>query len=70
MIGTAVVLIRDNQLPKILRYCLGWEDIHSVYESELVATAAGLHLLKKERIVDGKVSLDSDSQPVIKGTKN
>ncbi|KAG2129733.1 ribonuclease H-like domain-containing protein, partial [Suillus clintonianus] len=69
-IGAAAVLIRDGQEPRKLRYHLGPNDEHTVYEAETLGLTLAARLLATERNVTYPVSILLDNQAAIKcGTR-
>jgi hypothetical protein len=75
MIGAAAVLYRhtdSNQTTKkVLRYCLGSETKHTVYEGEVVGEVLGQHLLHNElRGFGRRVSMYIDNQASILATQS
>ena len=70
-IGAAALLYLKDRLVQTLRYYLGTEKEHTVYEAEGVGLAMGLHLLKGLNIkLTHPTALGSDSQAVIKALGN
>jgi ribonuclease HI len=63
-IGAAAVLCRDGQPDKTLRFHLGSEKRHVVYDAELVGAMLALHLLSEERNVR-KAWIGIDNQAVL-----
>lgn len=64
-VGAAAVLYRNGRRKKTLRYQLGTEEEHTVYEAELVGMSLGLELLRTEPSAD-TVTLGIDNQAAIR----
>lgn len=64
-IGTAAVLIREGQEPRALRYHLGSDEEHTVYEAELLGLTLAAHLLATERNPIYPTSILADNQATI-----
>ena len=62
-VGAAAILYRNGR-KKVLRYKLGKEKHHTVYEAELVGLYLGHHLLRNEKNI-GKVIFAADSQAAL-----
>lgn len=70
-IGTSAVLYVKDQLIKSLRYYLGTEFEHMVYEAEGVGLVMGLHLLKNLNLrLTHPTILGADSQVAIRVLDN
>lgn len=68
-IGAAAVLTRTGKELRILRYHLGSEDDHTVYEAEVVGLTLAIQLLATERDVSYPVSILTDNQAAIQAGK-
>ena len=68
-IGAAAVLTRTGKEPRILRYHLGSEDDHTVYEAEVVGLTLAIQLLATEQNVTYPVSILTDNQAAIQAGK-
>jgi hypothetical protein len=65
-IGASAVLYINSNVSKALRYYLGSDKEHTVYEAEVVGLSLGLHLLTNmQRRLHSSVPLGSDSQAAI-----
>ena len=70
-IGTSVILYRGPNAVKTLRYYLGTDKHHTVYEAEGIGVYMGMHLLTSLSCkFTGAVILGMDSQALIKATEN
>jgi len=69
-IGAAAVLVKNGIMKKSLRYCLGTEADHTVYEAEAIAVTLGLHLLMETRETMEEVTIGTDNQAVLLGMAN
>jgi hypothetical protein len=70
-IGASAVLYIKDQLVKTLRFYLGTEDKHTVYEAEGVGLVMGLHLLWNLNIkLSHHTLLGADSQAVLRALNN
>ena len=69
-IGAAAVMMRNGRELKALRYHLGSETDHTVYEAEATAVVLALHMLSgmKERLKE--VTIGTDNQAVLLGLSN
>jgi ribonuclease HI len=69
-IGAAASLWVNNRKTKMLRFFLGKESEHTVYEAEIVGVILGLHLLKSysKRIKEATIGIDN--QAVIQSLQN
>lgn len=64
-VGAAAVLFRAGQAPRTLRYYLGTESEHTVFEAEEVGLTLAAHLLATERDPTFPVSISVDNQASI-----
>ena len=69
-IGAAAVLVKNGIVKRSLRYCLGTDTQHTVYEAEAVAVTLGLHLLIGMKKTMEEVTIGMDNQAVLMGTMN
>lgn len=69
-IGAAAVLIVPGESPKVLRFHLGPDTEHTVYEAEVVGAALGAELLHKRRTMITKAALCIDNQAAILATQS
>jgi hypothetical protein len=70
-IGASAVLYKGPNVIKTLRYYLGTDDCHMVYEAEGVGVYMVLHLLTSlGSRIGGAAILGTDSQALVKATKN
>jgi hypothetical protein len=67
-IGAAAVLYRDGVLQGELRFHLGSDKHHMVYEGEGIGMVLGLELIRLERHVNGPTSMGVDNQAAISAT--
>jgi ribonuclease HI len=70
-IGAAAVLFDNGRKVTTLRYKLGREDQHTVYEAEIVGVLLGLHLAKRSRAANNDrvpISISLDNTAVIKAS--
>ena len=69
-IGVAAILKQDGRTKKTLKYHLGSETEHTVYEAEAVAVILALHMLGglSERLTE--VTIGTDNQAVLLGLRN
>lgn len=65
-IGAAAVLIRHGQEPRTLRYHLGSDEEHTVYEAETLGLTLAAQLLLTERNVEYPASILLDNQAAIR----
>ena len=66
-IGTSAVLYKGPNVVKTLRYYLGTDNCHTVYEAEGVGVYMGLHLLTSlGGRISGAAILGTDSQALVK----
>jgi len=65
-IGAAAVLYTGRCNPKILRYHLGTQNEHTVYEAEAVGLTLAAHLLNSELDLTTPVDIYVDNQATIK----
>jgi hypothetical protein len=64
-IGAAAVLKRPFRNDRVLRYYLGKDTEHTVYEAETVAMAMGLHLIRTEQFRPFSAELAVDNQAAL-----
>ncbi|KAG2052020.1 ribonuclease H-like protein, partial [Suillus hirtellus] len=64
-IGAAAVLLREGQEPRALRYHLGNNEEHTVYEAELLGLTLAAHLIATERNLIYPLSILVDNQAAI-----
>jgi ribonuclease HI len=64
-IGAAAVLIRNGQEPRMLRYHLGTDEEHTVFEGEMVGLTLAVHLLATEENITYPTSILVDNQAAI-----
>lgn len=64
-IGAAAVLMRSGQEPRTLRYYLGPDEEHTVYEAEILGLTLAAQLLLTERNVEYPASILLDNQVAI-----
>ena len=69
-IGAAAVLIKNGRVRKTLKYHLGSETDHTVYEAEVVAITLALHILTGMKGKLKKVTIGTDNQAVLLGMQN
>ena len=69
-IGAAATLMIDEMELGTLRYRLGTESEHTVYEAEVTAVLLALHLLMQVQRVLKRVTIGVDNQAVLQGLKN
>lgn len=69
-IGASAVLVRNNIAKETLRYYLGADDKHTVYEAEALATILALHMAGKIKKKLKKITIGMDNQAVLLGLKN
>ena len=70
-IGASAILYRGPNVVKTLRYYLGTDKHHTVYEAEGIGVYMGMHLLTSlSSKFTGAVILGTDSQALIKATEN
>ena len=69
-IGAAAVLVKNGIVKRSLRYYLGTDTNHTVYEAEAVAVTLGLHLLMGMKKVIEKATIGMDNQAVLMGMAN
>lgn len=69
-IGAAAVMMLDGKVLKTLRYRLGHETKHTVYEAEAVAVILGLHLLSHSKRLLTRATIGTDNQAVLLGMRN
>jgi len=67
-IGAAAVLYRDGVLQGELRFHLGSDKHHTVYEGEGIGMVLGLELIRSERHVNRLTSMGVDNQAAISAT--
>lgn len=66
-IGTAAVLMLGETKLRTLRYCLGNETDHTVYEAEIIVIILALHTLMEVERYLSKVMIGVDNQAVLLG---
>lgn len=64
-IGASAVLMRNGKEPRILRYYLGPEDKHTVYEAEVIGLTLAIKLLVTEQHPKYPASIFADNQATI-----
>jgi ribonuclease HI len=70
-VGASAILYKGEDVIKTLRYYLGTDKCHTVYEAEGIGVSMGLHLLANlNRKLNGAVIMGSDSQALIRATEN
>ena len=69
-IGAAVILTMNRMELKRLRYKLGTEKQHTVYEAEMLAVILVLHLLTYIARPIARVTVGLDNQAVLLGLRN
>lgn len=70
-IGAAAVLYEEGRVKKTLKFHLGSDKEHTVYEAESVSITMGLHLLTSlNRKLPGFIPIGVDSQAAIKALQN
>ena len=69
-IGAAAVLMADGMEIQTLRYHLGSETEHTVYEAEAIAVILALHMLTTLKRKLKKVTIGTDNQVVLMGLRN
>jgi len=69
-IGAAAVLVKNGVVKKVIRYNLGNDSDHTVYEAEAVAVTLALHMLTGMKKTIGKVTIGMDNQAVLMGMAN
>lgn len=69
-IGASAVLFHRGEERVSLRLCLGEATHHTVFEGEGAGGILALALLRKQRNIEGPVTIIMDSQPAIKATSN
>ncbi|KAJ3845301.1 ribonuclease H-like domain-containing protein, partial [Lentinula raphanica] len=66
-VGAAAVLYRDGEEQRVLRYRLGHEDDHEVYEAKCVGMVMGLHMATQEDDIT-ELSIWADNTAAITAT--
>jgi ribonuclease HI len=70
-VGASAILYKGERVVKTLRYYLGTDKCHTVYEAEGIGISMGLHLLTNlNRKINSAVIMGSDSQALIRATEN
>ena len=69
-IGAAAVLYMNGKERKTLKYFLGSETEHTVYEAEAAAILLALHILTELKVERNKVKICTDNQAVLLGLQN
>lgn len=69
-IGAAAVLFKNGRVLKSLKYFLGPETEHTVYEAEAVAVTLAIHILTGMKKKLKKVTIGTDNQAVLLGMQN
>ena len=69
-IGAAAVMMKNGRELSNLRYHLGTETEHTVYEAEAVAVVLALHMLTKLKERLETVTIGTDNQAVLMGLRN
>jgi ribonuclease HI len=64
-VGAAATLIRRGKPPRTLRYHLGPDSSHTVYEAELVGILLGLQLIRTEKRSNTSCAIGADNQAAI-----
>ena len=66
----AAVLVKNDTVMGTLKYCLGHDIIHTVYEVEALAVSLALHMASKLKKKMGKITIGMDNQAVLMGLRN
>ena len=69
-IGAAAILKQDGRIKKKLKYHLGSEKEHTVYEAEAIAVVLALHILSGLNTRLTEVTIGTDNQAVLLGLRN
>ena len=69
-IGAAAIMMKNGREIDSLRYHLGPETEHTVYEAEAVAVVLALHMLANLKRKLEKVTIGMDNQAVLMGLRN
>lgn len=69
-IGAAAVMMKHGGVSKTLKYYLGTETTHTVYEAEAVAIILALHMLTELKMKVNRVTIGTDNQAVLLGMQN
>ena len=69
-VGAAAVMMKNGVVLKTLRYHLGSDTEHMVYEAEAVAVTLALHMLVGMKKKLKKVTIGTDNQAVLMGMSN
>jgi len=69
-IGAAAILFKNGRTQTTLKYFLGPETDHTVYEAEAVAIMLALHILTGLKKKLNKVTIGTDNQAVLLGLQN
>jgi len=68
-IGAAAIMFRKDRRPRILKYHLGEDSEHTVYEAEEVGLILAAHLLATERDLPSPISISIDNQAALQSIK-
>jgi ribonuclease HI len=68
-VGTAAVLMQDREVKDKLRFYLGKDSEHMIYEGEIVGMILVVELLRRAGGEGASMVLGVDNQAVIRGTK-
>ncbi len=69
-VGAAAVMMCKGKKIRSLRYRLGMDDEHTVFEAEVVGILLGLHLIKSKARSKTSVTLGVDNQAILKVLKS
>ena len=69
-IGSAAVMTKNGRRQRTIRYFLGSDKNHTVYEAEALAIVLALHLLGKVETKLSRVTIGTDNQTVLHGLTN
>ena len=69
-IGAAAVMVKNSTTIRKLRYYLGSDKSHTVYEAKAVAILLALHLAGNIKERKTRITIGTDNQAVLLGLKN
>jgi len=69
-VGAAAIMKENGRVKKKLKYHLGSEEEHTVYEAEAIAVVLALHMLNGLTETLDKVVIGTDNQAVLLGLQN
>jgi ribonuclease HI len=69
-IGAAAIMTVNGTVTNTIKYYLGQDNAHTVYEAEALAVSLALHMLTNSKSKMSKVTIGMDNQAVLMGLRN